>query len=245
MSSVFLEARPMTRASSTSGGKIQRTAMNDPLPPPVPATIPTSGLSIASLVLGILTFLTCWLTGIPAIVTGHMALSRIKKSGGTLAGGGMALAGTIIGYVSALILIPALIGLTAPLVMKNIEKGNQAACTSNVREIGQALHQYHIEHGTDTEPYPSDIHQLGDMGILPEIGKLLAVRKRYQGDWLYFSAADSTNPGAPLLISPPIGKKRIVLQVNGTVRTAEQKLVEVLIKSSPTPPTSVPAPLRR
>ncbi|MES2980681.1 MAG: DUF4190 domain-containing protein [Verrucomicrobiota bacterium] len=63
-------------------------------------TVPkTSGLAIASLVTG----LTC--IAPLAIIFGHMAMSRIKKSAGELTGHGLALAGTILGYVGLVVLV--------------------------------------------------------------------------------------------------------------------------------------------
>jgi hypothetical protein len=41
-----------------------------------------------------------WIGSILAIVFGHVALSQIKKSGGTQGGRGMAIAGLVLGYVS-------------------------------------------------------------------------------------------------------------------------------------------------
>lgn len=58
----------------------------------------TSGTAIASLVCGILGFLSGPITGIPALITGHIARKKIRNSGGTLAGSGMALTGLILGY---------------------------------------------------------------------------------------------------------------------------------------------------
>ena len=60
----------------------------------------TSVLAIWSLVLGILGLaLLGPITGIPAVICGHMARSRIRKSNGELTGSGMALAGLITGYI--------------------------------------------------------------------------------------------------------------------------------------------------
>jgi Domain of unknown function (DUF4190) len=71
----------------------------------------TSGAAIASLVCGILGFLTGPITGIPALITGHIARKRIRNSGGTLAGSGMALTGLILGYTSTVVVfVPLLIG---------------------------------------------------------------------------------------------------------------------------------------
>jgi hypothetical protein len=59
---------------------------------------PTNGLAIASLVCGLVQFLGFWIvTGIPAIIMGHIARRRIKLSGEQ--GDGMALAGLILGYI--------------------------------------------------------------------------------------------------------------------------------------------------
>ena len=60
----------------------------------------SSGLAIASLVCGICGFILGPLIGIPALITGHIALSKIKKSGGIIHGRGMAIAGLILGYIS-------------------------------------------------------------------------------------------------------------------------------------------------
>ena len=51
----------------------------------------TSGLAIASMVLGIVWLF--WLGSILAVIFGHVALSQIKRSMGTLSGRGMAIAG--------------------------------------------------------------------------------------------------------------------------------------------------------
>ncbi len=66
--------------------------------PPVPSV--SNGLATASLVLGVLSFL-CFgpFCSIPAIITGHMGLSRSRRLP-EAAGKGMAIAGLVVGYVS-------------------------------------------------------------------------------------------------------------------------------------------------
>jgi predicted Zn finger-like uncharacterized protein len=56
----------------------------------------TEVLAIMSLVLGILTYFTCYITAIPAVICGIIALIRIGKSAGQLKGNGLAAAGIII-----------------------------------------------------------------------------------------------------------------------------------------------------
>ena len=74
-------------------------------PQPVPsAAAPqpqTSGLAIASLVLGICGWTILPLVGsILAIITGYMARKEIRENPDGLAGDGMALAGLVLGWVS-------------------------------------------------------------------------------------------------------------------------------------------------
>ena len=77
---------------------------NTPKITPAGGNLPKiSGAAIASLVCGILGFLTGPITGIPALITGHIARKKIRNSGGTLAGSGMALTGLILGYTSTVV----------------------------------------------------------------------------------------------------------------------------------------------
>jgi Domain of unknown function (DUF4190) len=66
-----------------------------PYPPYAPAP-PTNGLAIAALVCGVGGFVI-GVSFIPAIICGHLARAQIRRTGEQ--GGGMALAGLIIGYV--------------------------------------------------------------------------------------------------------------------------------------------------
>lgn len=62
-------------------------------------------MAIASLVLGILSITTCnVVTGIPAIICGHVSRSKIEASRGALGGGGLAIAGLVMGYISIALL---------------------------------------------------------------------------------------------------------------------------------------------
>jgi Domain of unknown function (DUF4190) len=87
-----------------------------PPPPPVPQPTPrTAPTAVWSLVLAILSFTCGWLvTAIPAMICGHVARSKIRKSGGALGGKGIATTGLILGYV-ALVLgamgIPLLVSM--------------------------------------------------------------------------------------------------------------------------------------
>ncbi len=67
---------------------------------PVLVGQPTNGKATAALVLGLLVFVAWFLTGIPAVILGHMALGEIRASGGTQGGQGMAITGLVLGYLS-------------------------------------------------------------------------------------------------------------------------------------------------
>lgn len=74
---------------------------------PVQPQQPTSGMAVASMVLGIVGVTVGWfLLGIPAflaIIFGHIALTEIKK--GAKSGKGMAVAGLVLGYIVGSIVV--------------------------------------------------------------------------------------------------------------------------------------------
>src|SRR5947207_15495125 len=76
-----------------------------PPPPPVPQPVArTSPVAIWPLVLAILSFTCGWLfTAIPAVICGHIARSKIRKSCGALRGKGIATAGLLLGYVAVIL----------------------------------------------------------------------------------------------------------------------------------------------
>lgn len=118
-----------------------------------PADVQTSRLAIWSLVLGILALLSAGLTAIPAVICGHLSLGKIKRSAGTQSGGGLAIAGLVTGYLGFCILgIAVLAGLSAPLVIRQRKKADQAEAISNARQIGLALFEFKEEYGN----YPDD-----------------------------------------------------------------------------------------
>src|SRR5436189_3494886 len=61
-----------------------------------------STLAVCSLVFGIVSFLCGIFSGIPAIICGHMALSR-KNRAGISSGRGLAIAGLVMGYLGVVI----------------------------------------------------------------------------------------------------------------------------------------------
>ena len=70
----------------------------------------TSGLAIASMVLGIVWIY--WVGSILAIIFGHIALSQIRKDP-NLRGRGMAIAGVVLGYVGLAIVVVGVLAFAA------------------------------------------------------------------------------------------------------------------------------------
>ncbi len=129
-------------------------------PPALPATLlgtpalpTTSGLAIASLICGLLSFVTAGITSIPAVVCGHLARARIRNSAGTRGGDGMALGGLILGYLMlSFMALAVLAGITAPLVIRAQKDGARAEAIANAKSTGFALFNFAQDYGD----YPSD-----------------------------------------------------------------------------------------
>src|SRR4051812_43510939 len=126
--------------------------MNQPPPPPVPgvpapAQPRTESLAITSLILGILS-LTCMLclTGVPAIICGHIARGRIEKSSGTLGGAGMALAGLIMGYLSLLLSLLIIPAILVPAIAGARNGASRVKAKSEIRLLTVAMRSYYTEY---------------------------------------------------------------------------------------------------
>ena len=116
----------------------------------------TAGIAITSLVLGIVGLLTIWLCGlgalcaIPAVICGHIGYARVTKSGGALAGRGLALAGLITGYISiallvAIIPISLLSAIAIPSFMQARDTSMRQSCINNLRLLDGAMQQYALD----------------------------------------------------------------------------------------------------
>ncbi len=108
----------------------------------------TSGAAIASLVLALLGFVTCFLTALPAIICGVIALTGISRSRGQRRGTGLAIAGIVIplisimlGLLMAAILLPALIN--EQRVMR---------CDVNMKALAVGLRLYSHDNGGALPP---------------------------------------------------------------------------------------------
>lgn len=230
--------------------------MDTPYQPPMPGTFKprTTGLAIASVICGPLGFFTLGLSGIAAVITGHLALSAIKKANGALAGRGMSITGLITGYLSISILgIAVLAGLATPVIMKSKIQAERVESMSNVGQIGEALFRFEEEYGE----FPSGelaaeeakfagltgvrvLDQLEAADLLPDVDRMLAVGKLCKGDWLYFpEVSTSSDPNTPVLISPEIDGKWMMLRVDGSTTIESEAALKAMDLSNA---VAIPAP---
>ena len=72
---------------------------------------PAPGSAVAALVLGLLVPILFIITGIPAIICGHLALRAIKRSDFPIGGKGMAITGMVLGYLSVVVPVGLLLVL--------------------------------------------------------------------------------------------------------------------------------------
>jgi hypothetical protein len=226
-------------------------------PPVLPAQPPTSGLAIASVICGPLGVLTAGLSGIAAVITGHMALSAIKRSGGMLKGSGLAITGLVTGYLSLLIMpIAILAGLAAPVILKQRQAADRTEMTNNARMLHLALIEFDSEYGS----FPSDklaadepafsgltgprvLEQLESLKSGVDVERLLTVRRGPAATWYYFPGLSlSGDAGLPVLVSPEIGEKIVILRVDGSARSESATTLSSLDLSKA---VAIPAPVKK
>jgi len=199
--------------------------------PSAPAQPKTSGMAIASLVLGIAGLCTAGLTSIVGLILGIVALLKIGRSGGQMAGRGLALGGILSSAITlAIWLVVAAAGL---LTWVGVSKAWEEATVRSqhlmmmgrMRLLGQATKDYAAKNDDRFPPPDSwpqalkDAHVLADESMLADprdaalgriiaMNALLAGRKssdvRRPGETvLYFECAPGAPPGGGPKNLPP------------------------------------------
>ena len=128
----------------------------------------TSGLAIASLVVGILAVLLCFVPLIPGAVALVLGIVAINQTGpGQKTGRGLAIAGVTLGSVGLLLSLLVLPSILLPSLNRAREAANKVKCASNLRQVGQAARQYAID---GDGAFPPDLETLtAASAVVPEV----------------------------------------------------------------------------
>jgi hypothetical protein len=121
-------------------------------PPPIltPPKLPPrdNGLAILSFVLGLCSFVVCLtvLTGIPAIICGHIARRRARRLPSRYTGAGLALAGLLLGYLSIVAAMIVAAFLLPQLAKMKRQAVPRSGCEYNLRQVGLAFKIWALDH---------------------------------------------------------------------------------------------------
>jgi len=137
-------------ADALAAGAAAQTAPES-LPSEAAGPVKTSGLAIASLVLGILGVVTCSVTALIGLILGIVALTKIKKSQGTLGGNGLALAGIIVSAIF-LLMLPVFAALLLPALAQAKQKAQTFNCLNNIKQLSIAMKMYAAD---NKDQYPA------------------------------------------------------------------------------------------
>ena len=129
---------------------------------PAPTPAKTSGLAIASLILGILGFCTGGVTGLIGLIIGIAALSVINKSPGEVGGKGAATAGVAISASSIVIgcILVGMVGLMLPALAKARMMAKSARTQVYLSHLANAQMSYSSDHNDLMPPADSWIEAL-------------------------------------------------------------------------------------
>jgi len=133
-----------------------RAEMPTAAPPPpagieLPApsgALPSNGLAITSLVLGILGLCTMGFMSLVGLILGIVALKQINRDPTQAGGKNLAIAGIFVSAIlTPVMFIVMLASLLFPIAVKGRSKARQAVCTSNQRQLALAVQMYAQDNG--------------------------------------------------------------------------------------------------
>lgn len=113
----------------------------------------TSGKSAWSLGLGVSSFLLMFITGIPAVILGGLAIAEINRSRGRVGGQGLAVGGIVTGVIGILLTLPvAMVVLSVMMLVPAIQAVQTAAVRTqtgnNLKQMGLGMRAYSTTNGT-------------------------------------------------------------------------------------------------
>ena len=110
----------------------------------------TSGKAVVSLVLGLCSFLTGFLAGIPAIILGRLGLADICDPDKDVDGKGLAIAGIVLGSFTTLISLGCALFVFVAFILEERSMSrsvNAAGCFGHLKDIGEAMQRYEDAQG--------------------------------------------------------------------------------------------------
>lgn len=114
------------------------------IPPPIEMNAKTSGLAVASLILGVLGFCTLGITALFGIILGIVSLVQISGSRGRLGGAPIAVIGLIVSGF-CILFIPIMGAILFPVFVQAREQARSTACQENLKHLSQALNFYKVD----------------------------------------------------------------------------------------------------
>jgi hypothetical protein len=138
------------------------------------AAHPWSRAALASLVLGLASFLLLGVTGLPALYLGWRGLRAVNESDGRLRGRWPALTGLALGGLSTL---ASVIGILAIVFVQLQVKKQRVDCSNHLRLLGQGLVRYEQQHktfppaGLPAPGLPPEQRLSWMAGVLPFLGE--------------------------------------------------------------------------
>ncbi len=206
----------------------------------------TSGLAVTSLVLGILGFLTCGLTGLVGGILGVVALVGINNSRGHLRGQGVAVSGIVVSAVSLIsaLLFGALASIAIPQMAMAQEQARLDLAATRLNSLASAANFYAIAHDRlpPANDWPGALVLLDSSGA-PDPGLTFAMNMyvdqmpletlRDPTSTVLFFEADFGSPlaGGPELLpnTPRFFDGYLIAFADGTVATVPPSEIRFLI----------------
>lgn len=215
----------------------------------------TSGMAIASLVLGICGFVSCGISSIVGLILGIIGLGSIKKSAGQLKGQGLAIAGIAVSALGIVLmpLIGLMMAILTPALVSARHQARSAATMHNAKQLCLAMIMYSDEHDgrfppadnwpDALAPYLGHEEKILRSVFNPEAGRAWAVNAhlgaRQQSDIaqphrvvLVFEAAYGSPPsgGRELLPEKPRGHRGYVIGfLDGHVESVRPERLDELV----------------
>ncbi len=162
----------------------------------------TSGLAIASMILGILSLVMGGLTSLPAVICGHLSLSRMKKSAGAITGQGVAITGLVTGYIGlavfALFFLGLIAGIALPVFNQVQIKAQQVKALAEAKQVGLACKLYAGDHDGK---YPESLDDLVPKYFTDKRLLVCHLAKDGPNEGYDYAGGKDTDPATDVLLS--------------------------------------------